>query len=109
MGHLTVTQPLDRAWSASIGKGSTSRAQLVAGPVVGAGRVYTIDTRGEVRAFDARNGSVVWRSDLAKRGDSDATAFGGGVSYGNGRVFRSEEHTSELQSLMRISYAVFCL
>src|SRR3546814_7794628 len=26
-----------------------------------------------------------------------------------GRGFRSEEHTSELQSLMRISYAVFCL
>src|SRR3546814_12105514 len=25
------------------------------------------------------------------------------------RHFRSEEHTSELQSLMRISYAVFCL
>src|SRR3546814_1192583 len=25
------------------------------------------------------------------------------------RVERSEEHTSELQSLMRISYAVFCL
>src|SRR3546814_9290498 len=25
------------------------------------------------------------------------------------RVMRSEEHTSELQSLMRISYAVFCL
>src|SRR3546814_6410128 len=26
-----------------------------------------------------------------------------------GIEFRSEEHTSELQSLMRISYAVFCL
>src|SRR3546814_1195094 len=26
-----------------------------------------------------------------------------------GRGIRSEEHTSELQSLMRISYAVFCL
>src|SRR3546814_4778834 len=26
-----------------------------------------------------------------------------------GQLFRSEEHTSELQSLMRISYAVFCL
>src|SRR3546814_2274231 len=26
-----------------------------------------------------------------------------------GDVMRSEEHTSELQSLMRISYAVFCL
>src|SRR3546814_6342738 len=28
---------------------------------------------------------------------------------GDLRVHRSEEHTSELQSLMRISYAVFCL
>src|SRR3546814_4876648 len=27
----------------------------------------------------------------------------------DGRERRSEEHTSELQSLMRISYAVFCL
>src|SRR3546814_9957853 len=27
----------------------------------------------------------------------------------NERRLRSEEHTSELQSLMRISYAVFCL
>src|SRR3546814_1771721 len=27
----------------------------------------------------------------------------------NFRAYRSEEHTSELQSLMRISYAVFCL
>src|SRR3546814_2148754 len=26
-----------------------------------------------------------------------------------GKARRSEEHTSELQSLMRISYAVFCL
>src|SRR3546814_3905724 len=26
-----------------------------------------------------------------------------------GNILRSEEHTSELQSLMRISYAVFCL
>src|SRR3546814_6838299 len=26
-----------------------------------------------------------------------------------GTIKRSEEHTSELQSLMRISYAVFCL
>src|SRR3546814_1289938 len=31
-----------------------------------------------------------------------------GPFYGNYWV-RSEEHTSELQSLMRISYAVFCL
>src|SRR3546814_2940435 len=31
------------------------------------------------------------------------------ASVAHGLVRRSEEHTSELQSLMRISYAVFCL
>src|SRR3546814_5595699 len=35
-------------------------------------------------------------------GVGDAVIFAGGDA-------RSEEHTSELQSLMRISYAVFCL
>src|SRR3546814_4994914 len=40
------------------------------------------------------------------------TAVRGAVTRGHagcGRRPRSEEHTSELQSLMRISYAVFCL
>src|SRR3546814_3709945 len=32
-----------------------------------------------------------------------------GYAWYTGLAFRSEEHTSELQSLMRISYAVFCL
>src|SRR3546814_6920727 len=31
------------------------------------------------------------------------------ASMNAGKSTRSEEHTSELQSLMRISYAVFCL
>src|SRR3546814_1624340 len=37
-----------------------------------------------------------------------AACAAGGVRHRRGR-HRSEEHTSELQSLMRISYAVFCL
>src|SRR3546814_3061580 len=31
------------------------------------------------------------------------------LARGEDTILRSEEHTSELQSLMRISYAVFCL
>src|SRR3546814_9578551 len=63
----------------------------------------------------------------ASPGGADAKGLGGGVSKGEAGsrsayqlpVFcidaqgsfggRSEEHTSELQSLMRTSYAVFCL
>src|SRR3546814_1053795 len=36
-------------------------------------------------------------------------AVAGGIPVIKGLRERSEEHTSELQSLMRISYAVFCL
>src|SRR3546814_2460716 len=49
----------------------------------------------------------------AAEGDQvDVVAAAGGVAQliaGHGTQVRSEEHTSELQSLMRISYAVFCL
>src|SRR3546814_5395433 len=36
-------------------------------------------------------------------------SLGATIHRGHGAGNRSEEHTSELQSLMRISYAVFCL
>src|SRR3546814_7845877 len=36
-------------------------------------------------------------------------SLGRAAALCDGRERRSEEHTSELQSLMRISYAVFCL
>src|SRR3546814_4194556 len=39
--------------------------------------------------------------------DARAAALAEGFTAPEGK--RSEEHTSELQSLMRISYAVFCL
>src|SRR3546814_7544140 len=47
----------------------------------------------------------------AVESDGDAVVGEGldGAGYGSRLGMRSEEHTSELQSLMRISYAVFCL
>src|SRR3546814_10265237 len=55
------------------------------------------------------------RSPLAAHGRSCRTGSAGNCAAGgagDGTIAaraRSEEHTSELQSLMRISYAVFCL
>src|SRR3546814_6206872 len=47
-----------------------------------------------------------WRSDRAFELASGRPQVGQVFFH---QIFRSEEHTSELQSLMRISYAVFCL
>src|SRR3546814_9074240 len=62
-------------------------------------------------------GTVIFSADNSYTGITTIAAgvlqLGGGGTTGSiaGNVVnnRSEEHTSELQSLMRISYAVFCL
>src|SRR3546814_6810168 len=69
-----------------------------------------------VRRVDARAAQVIrvdalWLATepLDMRAGTE-TALARVVSvFGAARPHRSEEHTSELQSLMRISYAVFCL
>src|SRR3546814_10199576 len=58
-------------------------------------------------------GSVATRTD--KNGNKYSYLTGATIAQANKEskqmtaMARSEEHTSELQSLMRISYAVFCL
>src|SRR3546814_8951419 len=59
-------------------------------------------------SMDASFGELHGDGELSAQGRSVAELLG----HSNGEVkalVRSEEHTSELQSLMRISYAVFCL
>src|SRR3546814_10579821 len=58
--------------------------------------------------FDARTDRAD-RDAFAGRCEDDRHHFRFIVSPEDAGDMRSEEHTSELQSLMRISYAVFCL
>src|SRR3546814_5154769 len=66
---------------------------------------YTTLFRSLVRVIDLspRSPRVI-----AQRSYRGAAVSGADDVISEGRV-RSEEHTSELQSLMRLSYAVFCL
>src|SRR3546814_4262783 len=72
---------------------------------------------GEVADVRSQEGEVVGLAQpgaeaRARRGgDGPVRAAGGGAGglVPAAGTRRSEEHTSELQSLMRISYAVFCL
>src|SRR3546814_2886955 len=61
-------------------------------------------------AFHKRFNSLLTRVDryyIKQKGFSIVSSYGSLITCRH--EFRSEEHTSELQSLMRISYAVFCL
>src|SRR3546814_189917 len=57
-------------------------------------------------AVELKSGGAGRERSLAFRLNTDEVLLAG---PGHRLRFRSEEHTSELQSLMRISYAVFCL
>src|SRR3546814_7457707 len=59
---------------------------------------------GQDRRRNSETSSAV-RDQARKLLRGDRCSYPARISGG----FRSEEHTSELQSLMRISYAVFCL
>src|SRR3546814_8031730 len=59
------------------------------------------------RSLPDQLGSVRRRPLLVRKSPLDAAGSATMLRYRDGH--RSEEHTSELQSLMRISYAVFCL
>jgi len=86
-GHLAMSETPAQLWRSSIGKGSNGQSRLNAAPVVGGGKVFTVDIEGEVRAFDAATGSVAWTASLRMAKRSSRAAFGGGVSYGDGRVY----------------------
>src|SRR4051794_36961924 len=58
LGHLALGTALGRAWTVQSGRGSSLTARLASAPIVANGRVYTIDTLGAVRAFDARTGGL---------------------------------------------------
>src|SRR3546814_7658669 len=68
-------------------------------------RLRPVDARlgGRQRHADAHSADQGRQADL-RRGQEYVAQSAVGNPQG-----RSEEHTSELQSLMRISYAVFCL
>src|SRR3546814_6884066 len=87
--------------------------------------VFTMNLR-EAETFLSASGSDcgIANVNIGTSGAEIGGAFGGEKETGGGRESgsdawkaymrrstntRSEEHTSELQSLMRISYAVFCL
>lgn len=87
LSHLAVGTGLTKAWSISIGAGSTGIGKLNAGPVVSDERLFTMDTQANVRAFDAKSGASLWQVRIDAKGEKRALAFGGGVSVADGRVY----------------------
>src|SRR3546814_9685089 len=98
-------EPASAAWPASIVRRSSLRRLPVAldllgqAPFMDFGRTV-IDAEGADFPERLLDDGVAGHARPAHHLDA---------AVGDAKQRRSEEHTSELQSLMRISYAVFCL
>ena len=93
--HVALPESVSRAWTRNLSSGSGKAERLLNPPVVNAGRLFTIDTSGDVVAVAAQSGKSLWRSKLNLRED-DLAAFSGGlavmgdllfITTGSGQVF----------------------
>lgn len=87
VGHVEGPVPAGKpAWRVDIGAGAGRYRPLLTEPVVADGKVYTMDSRFRVSAYEAGDGKRLWRTrlDVPKR---DGTAFGGGIAYHGGRIY----------------------
>jgi len=88
VGQVALGTALAPAFHVQAGRGSSLTARLASEPVVAGGRVYTIDTLGAVRSFDAQTGALQWASQTPYEERNNTPAlYGGGIAYDNGRIY----------------------
>src|SRR3546814_1037732 len=98
-------------WSSDVCSSDLSRLGRCGAPFRAAGRDAVFLVELSLAGLGGRRQGPPARPCLgqpAAAGQPEKRAGGQGDAR-PGKGLRSEEHTSELQSLMRISYAVFCL
>jgi outer membrane protein assembly factor BamB len=81
MGHLALRQRARPGVQHPGRPRQSLTARLGAAPIVAGGRVFTIDTLGSVRAFDAQSGAQVWSSQTPTEKGNQASLYGGGIAY----------------------------
>lgn len=86
IGHVALPGPLSALWTAPVGAGDGRRNRISADPVVAGGRVFTLDANATVTATGT-NAATLWQADLTPAADRSGDASGGGIAYGEGRVF----------------------
>jgi hypothetical protein len=107
MYHLEASGSLQQIWQQDAGAGSNSDSRLTAPPIVAGGKIYVLDARARVYAFDANSGEPAWHVSVAPLGHRglfsmlsfglfgentkvDATkGFGGGIAFDGGKLFVS--------------------
>ncbi|MDO5606555.1 MAG: PQQ-binding-like beta-propeller repeat protein [Paracoccus sp. (in: a-proteobacteria)] len=85
-GHVSLGGGTSLIFAAPIGQPDGKRHRITADPIIGGGRVFTLDSRAMVVATSTAGGHA-WSADLTPLGEGANSVSGGGVAYEAGRVY----------------------
>jgi outer membrane protein assembly factor BamB len=86
MHHLEVEGGLATVWRASAGDGGGGGDRVMAPPVVADGRLFALDARGQISAFEFANGQRLWSYNLTPPKE-ERGALGGGLAVDDGVLY----------------------
>ena len=86
--HPALSSSPGLAWAVNIGAGDGRKSRITADPVVAGGRIFTLDAEARVSAVST-SGKVLWSQNLVPDSDGANDASGGGLAYGDGKLFVS--------------------
>lgn len=102
--HVALPKSVSKAWSVNIGSGSSKEARLLNAPIVSAGRVFIMNTSGEIMAIGATSGKVLWKKRIHVE-EPEHLRFSGGLAVqgdylfavaGSGDVFALTASTGDM-------------
>lgn len=87
--HLTFSNGVEKKmWDANLGQGITTKAPIIATPVIAQNTVFAADTKGTVTAYNLDTGKRLWRTTtLADNQNKKDIIAGGGLAYGRDTIF----------------------
>lgn len=89
VGHVEGPAEIGKpAWKVDIGSGAGRYRPLMSEPAIADGRVFTMDSKYRLSAYDTGKGKRIWRKrlEIPRR---DGESFGGGIAYDSGILFAS--------------------
>lgn len=82
-GHVALAKDVARAWTYKLGGSYDRGSALLNPPVVHSGRLFALNTAGEVTALDAKSGKRLWEVRLPFEKKDEARLSGGLAVLGN--------------------------
>lgn len=98
MHHLVMADSPKKVWETGIGEGTGLRNHIFAEPIVADGKIFTMDSDGEITSIDAKTGKRLWRAITAPKSKQTNFSFlpwksaparflGGALSVDSGKLY----------------------